>query len=162
MELGYGGCQDYSYTTRFHELSRLVPHMVTPEYKRVERYIWGLSPKIRSMVTASAPATIQSTVTLAHSLTDDAIRTGTLGKKESSGDNSGHKRQHSDSRRGRNSNSSNKRQGHDTGFCFHCCKRAQKEVQWATPLLQQVQLPPRGHLQEYFVPELQEARPSDC
>ena len=28
-----------TYTTRFHELSRLVPHMVNPEYKRVERYI---------------------------------------------------------------------------------------------------------------------------
>ncbi len=98
-----------AYTTRFHELSRLVPHMVTPEYKRVERYIWGLSPKIRSMVTASAPATIQSAVTLAHSLTDDVVRTGTLGKKESTGDNSGHKRKHSDSRRDRNSNSSDKR-----------------------------------------------------
>ena len=34
-----------AYTTRFHELSRLVPHMVNPEYKRVERYIWDFHPR---------------------------------------------------------------------------------------------------------------------
>ncbi|GJS71325.1 reverse transcriptase domain-containing protein [Tanacetum coccineum] len=30
-----------AYTDRFHELARLVPHLVTPEGKRIERYIAG-------------------------------------------------------------------------------------------------------------------------
>ncbi|XP_022024307.1 uncharacterized protein LOC110924623 [Helianthus annuus] len=38
-----------AYTSHFNDLARLVPRMVTPEYVKVERYIWGLSPRIRSM-----------------------------------------------------------------------------------------------------------------
>ncbi|GJY52751.1 reverse transcriptase domain-containing protein [Tanacetum coccineum] len=38
-----------AYTNRFHELARLVPHLVTPESKRIKRYIYGLSPQIRRM-----------------------------------------------------------------------------------------------------------------
>ncbi|GJX27497.1 hypothetical protein Tco_0233793 [Tanacetum coccineum] len=47
------------YTARFHELARLVPHMVTPESQRVNRYIRGLAPEIKPHVTSSEPATIQ-------------------------------------------------------------------------------------------------------
>nr|GEX55608.1 hypothetical protein [Tanacetum cinerariifolium] len=47
------------YTARFHELARLVPHMVTPESQRVNRYIQGLAPEIKAHVTSSQPATIQ-------------------------------------------------------------------------------------------------------
>nr|GEZ39913.1 hypothetical protein [Tanacetum cinerariifolium] len=47
------------YTARFHELARLVPHMVTPESQRVNRYIRGLAPEIKAHVTSSQPATIQ-------------------------------------------------------------------------------------------------------
>nr|GEZ56251.1 putative reverse transcriptase domain-containing protein [Tanacetum cinerariifolium] len=47
------------YITRFHELARLVPYMVTPESQRVNRYIRGLAPEIKSHVTSSEPATIQ-------------------------------------------------------------------------------------------------------
>ena len=104
--LAMQGAEVTAYTTRFHELSRLVPHMVTPEYKRIERYIWGLSPKIRSMVTAAAPSTIQNVVTLAHSLTDDAVRIGTLLKKEvEKAEGSGNKRKWSNNKKGRNSDS---------------------------------------------------------
>ncbi|GKC23565.1 reverse transcriptase domain-containing protein [Tanacetum coccineum] len=35
-----------AYTDRFHDLARLVPHLVTPENKRIERYIYGLAPQI--------------------------------------------------------------------------------------------------------------------
>ncbi|GJU56861.1 putative reverse transcriptase domain-containing protein [Tanacetum coccineum] len=35
------------YMARFHELARLVPHMVTPENQRVNRYIRGLAPEIK-------------------------------------------------------------------------------------------------------------------
>ncbi|KAI3711963.1 hypothetical protein L1987_70512 [Smallanthus sonchifolius] len=33
------GAEILDYTTRFQELSRVVPHLVTPEPKRIERYI---------------------------------------------------------------------------------------------------------------------------
>ncbi|GJY05425.1 reverse transcriptase domain-containing protein [Tanacetum coccineum] len=43
------------YTARFHELVRLVPHMVTPEYQRVNRYIQGLALEIKPHVTSCKP-----------------------------------------------------------------------------------------------------------
>ncbi|GJY57682.1 hypothetical protein Tco_0457574, partial [Tanacetum coccineum] len=39
-----------AYTDRFHELARLVPHLVTPESRMIERYVYGLAPQIRGMV----------------------------------------------------------------------------------------------------------------
>nr|GEV61358.1 putative reverse transcriptase domain-containing protein [Tanacetum cinerariifolium] len=48
-----------AYTDRFHELARLVPHLDTPENKRIERYIYGLAPQIRGMVAATEPMTIR-------------------------------------------------------------------------------------------------------
>ncbi|GJW44487.1 reverse transcriptase domain-containing protein [Tanacetum coccineum] len=47
------------YTDRFHELARLVPHLVTPKGKRIERYVYGLAPKIRGMVAAMSHRAIQ-------------------------------------------------------------------------------------------------------
>ncbi|GJZ65752.1 hypothetical protein Tco_0622448 [Tanacetum coccineum] len=41
-----------AYTHKFHELARLVPHLVTPESRMVERYVYGLAPQIRGMVAA--------------------------------------------------------------------------------------------------------------
>ncbi|GKD17177.1 putative reverse transcriptase domain-containing protein, partial [Tanacetum coccineum] len=35
------GVSHAAYTDRFHELARLVPHLVTPESKRIERHIAG-------------------------------------------------------------------------------------------------------------------------
>ncbi|GJR32833.1 hypothetical protein Tco_1109065 [Tanacetum coccineum] len=32
------------YTDRFHELARLVPHLVTPESRMIESYVYGLAP----------------------------------------------------------------------------------------------------------------------
>ncbi|KAJ0680826.1 putative retrotransposon gag domain-containing protein [Helianthus annuus] len=77
------GADVAGYTQRFHDLSRVVPYLVTPEFKRIERYIWGLAPEIRSMVTSSHPATIRSAVSLAVSLTEDAVRMETLTRKGS-------------------------------------------------------------------------------
>ncbi|GJR34603.1 putative reverse transcriptase domain-containing protein [Tanacetum coccineum] len=39
--------QSVAYTDKFHELAKLVPHMVTPESSRIKRYINGLAPQIR-------------------------------------------------------------------------------------------------------------------
>nr|GEW01861.1 putative reverse transcriptase domain, ribonuclease H-like domain, aspartic peptidase domain protein [Tanacetum cinerariifolium] len=48
-----------AYTDRFHELARLVPHLVSPEGKRIERYVYGLAPQIQGMVATTEPKTIQ-------------------------------------------------------------------------------------------------------
>ncbi|KAI3808709.1 hypothetical protein L1987_24667 [Smallanthus sonchifolius] len=75
------GAEILVYTTRFQELSHLVPHLVTPESKRIERYIWGLVPQIRGMVTSAKPSTMQSAIQLASELTDEMVRNGILVKK---------------------------------------------------------------------------------
>ncbi|KAJ9563826.1 hypothetical protein OSB04_008986 [Centaurea solstitialis] len=74
----------YYNTARFHELAQLVPHMVTLEEKRIDRYIWGLAPEIRRMVTSANPTTIQSAVVLANRLANDVVRSG-VGTKNSMG-----------------------------------------------------------------------------
>ncbi|GJW52841.1 reverse transcriptase domain-containing protein [Tanacetum coccineum] len=49
-----------AYTDRFHELARLVPHLVTPE--------------------ATEPKTIQKAIQIAGTLTDEALRNGSIKK----------------------------------------------------------------------------------
>nr|GEV80183.1 reverse transcriptase domain-containing protein [Tanacetum cinerariifolium] len=53
------GAGHVAYTDRFHELSRLVPHLVTPESKKIERYMYGLASQIRRMVAATEPKTAE-------------------------------------------------------------------------------------------------------
>ena len=74
------GANHMGYTDRFHELARMVPHLVTPESKRIEKYIRGLVPQIRSMVRATEPTTLLSAIQKAGALTDEAVRSGTLAK----------------------------------------------------------------------------------
>ncbi|GJS41192.1 putative reverse transcriptase domain-containing protein [Tanacetum coccineum] len=69
-----------AYTDRFHELAKLVPHLVTPKSKRIERYVHGLAPQICGMIKATQPATIQSAILKAGALTDEAVSCGTLSK----------------------------------------------------------------------------------
>ncbi|KAJ0847259.1 putative transcription factor interactor and regulator CCHC(Zn) family [Helianthus annuus] len=68
------GSKIAEYVQRFHDLSHVVPYMVTPEFKRIERFIWGLAPQIISMVTSSKPATITEAINLIVALTEEAIR----------------------------------------------------------------------------------------
>ncbi|GKB38284.1 reverse transcriptase domain-containing protein [Tanacetum coccineum] len=49
-----------------------------PEFKRIDRYIYGLVPKIRRMVRATEPSTIQSAILKTGGLTDDVVRNGLL------------------------------------------------------------------------------------
>ncbi|GJY15805.1 putative reverse transcriptase domain-containing protein [Tanacetum coccineum] len=56
------GANHAGYTDRFHELAKLVPHLVTPESARIKRYMAGLAPEIRGMLKATQPATIQSAI----------------------------------------------------------------------------------------------------
>nr|GEV13017.1 putative reverse transcriptase domain, ribonuclease H-like domain, aspartic peptidase domain protein [Tanacetum cinerariifolium] len=59
---------------------RLVPHLVTLENIRIERYICGLVPQICGMVAATEPTTIQTVVLKVKMLTDEAIRNVSLRK----------------------------------------------------------------------------------
>ncbi|GJZ92791.1 reverse transcriptase domain-containing protein [Tanacetum coccineum] len=83
-----GACHA-AYSDRFHELARSVPHLVTPENKRIERYIYGLAPQIRAMVAATELTTIQSVVLKARMLTDETIRNRALKKVTKKRRNSG-------------------------------------------------------------------------
>ncbi|GJY26995.1 putative reverse transcriptase domain-containing protein [Tanacetum coccineum] len=70
-----------AYTDRFHELARLVPHLVTPENRRIERYVYGLAPQIRGIVAVTEPSTIQKVVQIAGTLNDETPRNGSIKKR---------------------------------------------------------------------------------
>ncbi|GJW72417.1 putative reverse transcriptase domain-containing protein [Tanacetum coccineum] len=67
------GANHAGYNDRFHELAKLVPHLVTPKSKRIGRYISGLAPQIRGMLRATQPTTIQSAILKVGILTDEAV-----------------------------------------------------------------------------------------
>ncbi|GKD11367.1 putative reverse transcriptase domain-containing protein [Tanacetum coccineum] len=74
-----------AYTDRFHELARLVPHLVTPEGRKIERYVYVLASQIRGMVAATEPKTMQKAVQISDALTDEAVRNGSIKKVEKRG-----------------------------------------------------------------------------
>ncbi|GJY33346.1 putative reverse transcriptase domain-containing protein [Tanacetum coccineum] len=104
------GAGHAAYTDRFHELARLVPYLVTPENKRIERYIYGLALQIRGMVAAMKPTTIQKAVQIVGTLTDEAIRNGSLKKNPEKRQNRG------EPSKDRNGREDNKRTRTDNAF----------------------------------------------
>ncbi|GJZ06003.1 putative reverse transcriptase domain-containing protein [Tanacetum coccineum] len=74
-----------AYTDRFHELARLVPHLVTPKSRKIKRYVYGLALQIRGMVAAMEPKTMQKAVQISGALTDEAVRNGSTKKVEKIG-----------------------------------------------------------------------------
>ncbi|GKA99515.1 putative reverse transcriptase domain-containing protein [Tanacetum coccineum] len=80
---------DAAYTDHFHELTGLVPNLVTLENKRIGRYTYGLALQIRVMVAATKLTIIQSAVLKAGMLTDKAIRNGSLKKNNKKRGNGG-------------------------------------------------------------------------
>nr|GEV37319.1 hypothetical protein [Tanacetum cinerariifolium] len=74
------GANHAAYTNRFHELSKLVPHLVTPESSRIMSHIVGLAPKIRGMLRVTQPTTIHNAILKAGILTDEVVIYGTLTK----------------------------------------------------------------------------------
>nr|GFA36036.1 reverse transcriptase domain-containing protein [Tanacetum cinerariifolium] len=79
------GAGHAAYTDRFHELARLVPHLVTQESRKIEIYIYCLALQIRRMVAATEPKTIQKAVLISSALTDEAVRNGSIKKVENRG-----------------------------------------------------------------------------
>ncbi|GKC78031.1 putative reverse transcriptase domain-containing protein [Tanacetum coccineum] len=76
------GAGHAAYTDRFHELARLVPHLVTLESRKIKGYVYGLAPQICRMVEAMEPKTMQKAVQISGALTDEAIRNGSIKKVE--------------------------------------------------------------------------------
>ncbi|GJW37488.1 putative reverse transcriptase domain-containing protein [Tanacetum coccineum] len=74
-----------AYTDRFLELARLVPHLVTPESRMIERYVYGLALQIRRMVVAMEPKTMQKVVQISGALTDEAVKNETIKKVKKRG-----------------------------------------------------------------------------
>ncbi|GKE47016.1 hypothetical protein Tco_1478274 [Tanacetum coccineum] len=52
-----------AYIDRFHELARLVPHLVTPKCKKIERYVYGFAPQIQGMVATTESKTVDPFLT---------------------------------------------------------------------------------------------------
>ncbi|GJU98302.1 putative reverse transcriptase domain-containing protein [Tanacetum coccineum] len=75
------GAGHAAYTDRFHELARLVPHLVTSKSRIIERYVYGLAPQVRGMVAATEPKSMQ----ISGALTDEAVKNGTIKKVEKRG-----------------------------------------------------------------------------
>nr|GEU33891.1 putative reverse transcriptase domain-containing protein [Tanacetum cinerariifolium] len=114
------------YTARFHELTRLVTHMVTPESQRVNRYIRSLAPEIKAHVTSSQPATIQGVVSMANRLTIDGIKDGIFKKKE----NAGNKKRSNDQNKNRGRDDRNKRQRTRSNFALTTLYQGQRQRQY--------------------------------
>ncbi|GKA96009.1 putative reverse transcriptase domain-containing protein [Tanacetum coccineum] len=85
MESRHGRGWPCCDTDRFHELARLVPHLMTPGSRKIERYVYGLAPHIRRMVAATEPKTMQKAVLISGALTDEAVRNGSIKKVEKRG-----------------------------------------------------------------------------
>ncbi|GKA70090.1 putative reverse transcriptase domain-containing protein [Tanacetum coccineum] len=79
------GAGHVAYTIRFQELARLVPHLVTPESRKIKRYVYGLALQICGMVAATEPKTIQKAVQISGALTNEAARNGSIKKVEKRG-----------------------------------------------------------------------------
>nr|GFB40384.1 hypothetical protein [Tanacetum cinerariifolium] len=115
------------YTARFHELARLVTHMVTLEGQCVNRYIRGLAPEIKSRVISSEPTTIQGVVSMANRLTTDGIKDGVFKKKE----NVENKRRSNDQNKNRKRDDRNKKQRTGKNFSLTTPKQGQGQHQYA-------------------------------
>nr|GEV50328.1 reverse transcriptase domain-containing protein [Tanacetum cinerariifolium] len=56
------------------ELALLCPTMVKPEYKKSERYIWGLTNNIQRNATSSKPKKIHEAMCMTHDRMDQVVR----------------------------------------------------------------------------------------
>ncbi|GJZ23288.1 putative reverse transcriptase domain-containing protein [Tanacetum coccineum] len=79
------GAGHAAYTDRFHDLARLVPHLVNLESRMIKRYVYGVAPQIHGMVAATKPKTIQKAVHIFGALTDEVVRNGSIKKVEKRG-----------------------------------------------------------------------------
>ncbi|GJV49654.1 hypothetical protein Tco_1439866 [Tanacetum coccineum] len=63
------------YNNRFHELAVMCPNLVTPESKKIKRYVLGLPKRVKGNVTSSKPANIHKAINMDHELVEQAVQT---------------------------------------------------------------------------------------
>nr|XP_043610790.1 uncharacterized protein LOC122582430 [Erigeron canadensis] len=83
LQLTMVGADHAGYTSKFYELSRLIPHLVDPEPKWIEKYIAGLEPHVRVQVVTAGPVTIRDVVSKVGCLTEELVRSGILSRGRS-------------------------------------------------------------------------------
>lgn len=66
------------YTSKFNDLALLFPLLVTSEHVKIERYIWGLSSKIKGVVMSSRPTTFESIKNMDKRLTNNEVSQGNM------------------------------------------------------------------------------------
>ncbi|GKB58751.1 putative reverse transcriptase domain-containing protein [Tanacetum coccineum] len=101
------GASHAAYIDRFHELARLVHHLVTPKSRKIKRYAYGLALQIRWMVAATEPKTMQKAVEISGALTNEAVRNGSIKKvkkRGNVGEPSKHRNGRDDNKRTRTGN----------------------------------------------------------
>nr|XP_043633162.1 uncharacterized protein LOC122604339 [Erigeron canadensis] len=76
LDLKMVGADHAGYTTRFTELSRLVPHLVSPESKRVEKYLRRLVPQVKATMVAVRPLTLEEAMLRSEAMTDELVQCG--------------------------------------------------------------------------------------
>ncbi|GKA93418.1 putative reverse transcriptase domain-containing protein, partial [Tanacetum coccineum] len=79
------GAGHATYIDRFHKLARLVPHLVTPKSRMIERYVMPSSHKNHGLVAATEPKTMQKAVQISGALTYEVVRNGIIKKVENRG-----------------------------------------------------------------------------
>ncbi|GJS03419.1 putative reverse transcriptase domain-containing protein [Tanacetum coccineum] len=60
------------YTNHFHELAVMCPTLVTHEYKKGKRYVWGLLDRIQGNVTSSKPVNVHEAIYMAREFVDQS------------------------------------------------------------------------------------------
>ncbi|GJS18135.1 hypothetical protein Tco_0412607 [Tanacetum coccineum] len=60
------------YNNHFHGLALMCPDLVTPERKKIERYIRGLPEKVKANVTSSKPVNLHEDINMARELVDQS------------------------------------------------------------------------------------------
>jgi hypothetical protein len=103
-KLEMSGPAHQEYTTRFQEVSKLVPHLSTPESKWVERYVYGLAPQVHGLTMSARPKTSQEAIEISATFTDEVVRNGAFAKVEPN-DKRKCNNKNTHVRSGRNSNS---------------------------------------------------------
>ena len=99
-----------AYTAIFSDLAILCLGMITPESKKVERYIWGLSPQIQLNVLASNPTTFDSAKRLAQRLVDHGVQKGIMTPVTEQKKGNDNKRNSGNKRKGQQNQESAKKQ----------------------------------------------------
>ncbi|XP_022008106.1 uncharacterized protein LOC110907430 [Helianthus annuus] len=72
------GSEIEAYTKRSHELANMCPSLSRPPPRRIELYIKGLAPQVKSLVTAANLNNVPQIIRLAHKITDQEVEHGSL------------------------------------------------------------------------------------